>query len=147
MSAHLLITDRAFVLSLLQNGRSTDLAQLEGAAQCLLPAHLPVSEGLLEAAIEMAEDWLMPHATRLQGKVLEVTDTSGSLRAGLVSVLSSNARQWTVEELEQSFLRLVDEAAGRVVSESLQTHRPFLAHLLLLRELAHHGRVSGIQLN
>ena len=147
MSAHLLITDRTYVLSLLQNGRSTDLAQLEGAAQCLLPAHLPVSEGLLEAAIEMAEDWLMPHATRLQGKVLEVTDTSGSLRAGLVSVLSSNARQWTVEELEQSFLRLVDEAAGRVVSESLQTHRPFLAHLLLLRELAHHGRVSGIQLN
>ena len=47
MSAHLLITDRTYVLSLLQNGRSTDLAQLEGAAQCLLPAALPPPFALL----------------------------------------------------------------------------------------------------
>jgi|JI8StandDraft_1071087.scaffolds.fasta_scaffold590417_1 hypothetical protein len=147
MSAHILITDRAYVLSLSQNGRYADLARLEGAAQCLLPAHLPLSEGLLEAAIEMAEDWLMPHATGLQGEVLEVTDTSGSLQAGLESVLSSNTRQWTLEEIEQIFLRVVDWVTGGAVPASLQAHRHFVAHVLLLREMAHHGRVSGVRLN
>lgn len=144
MSAHLLITDRAHVLSMLHDGRSTELARLQHGAQALLPPHQPVSERQLEAAIEIAEDWLMPHAKRLQGKVLEVTDTSGMLHAGLESVLSSHARQWTLAEIEQTFLRLVDMATGAAVPASLQAHRSFLAHVLLLRELAHHGRVSGV---
>lgn len=147
MSAHLFITDQAYALSLVKDDRVDELARLEGGAQVLLPARQPLSERLLESAIEVAEDWLMPHAARLQGEVLEVTEASGSLQEGLEHLLSSNARQWTVEEIKQTFVRLVGWATGRGVPSKFQNHRPFLAHLILMRELAHHGRVSAVQLN
>jgi hypothetical protein len=44
-------------------------------------------------------------------------------------------------------MQLVDLATGRKGPGSLEAHRSFLEHVLLLRELAHHGRVSRVHLN
>jgi hypothetical protein len=147
MSAYLLITEQAYVLSTIQDGRHIELARLQDGANGLLPADQPLSESRLEAAIQIAEDWLMPYAPSLQGQVLEVTDASGSLQSGLEVVLSSSARQWTVEELERTFTQLVDLATGRGGPGRLEAHRSFLGQVLLLRELAHHCRVSRVHLN
>lgn len=146
MSAHLLIAGDAYALSVVKEGSRIEVARLEGGARRLLPDGQSVGEASLEAAIQVAEDWLMPHAARLQGQALEVTDATGGLADGLSGVLDSNARAWRVDALEEMFLQLVGIATGAVVDMRLAAHRSFLAHVLLLRELAHHGQVSEIRI-
>ena len=146
MTVRLLILDDAYVLSQERDGYWIELSRLPGSAQALLPGTRALDEGQLESAIAVAEDWLMPYAAALQGDLLEVSDATGRLQPGLAAVLKSAERSWTVEALERDFLQVVDLATGRVATPHLEAHRDVVADLLLLRELAHHGRVSGVRL-
>jgi hypothetical protein len=147
MAARLVITGTAYVLQDdARDGAWTEIATLAGGAGGLLREGQPVDEMRLEGAIERAEDWLMPHAARLAGQVLEIQDATGRLRPGLGAVLSETSHAWSVEAFEALFLRLVDLATGRHPPAALQGRQPFVADVLLLRELAHHGKLAQLRL-
>lgn len=146
MGFRLLITDSAYVLSQVRDGQWVELSRLPDGARALLPGARALDEGQLEAAIQVAEDWLAPHVAGLQGEVLEVSDVTGRLLSGLAAFVASTERSWRIEAIERAFLQVVDLATGRVAPPRLQTYRSFVADLLLLRELAHHGRVSSVRL-
>ena len=146
MASRLLITDSAYVLSHEKDGRWVELSRLLGGAQALLPGVRRLDEGQLEAAIQVAEYWLVPLAAGLRDEVLEVSDVNGRLQSGLAAVVASTQVIWKIAALEDAFLQVVDLATGRVAPPHLQAHRSFVADFLLLRELAHHGRVISIRL-
>jgi hypothetical protein len=105
-----------------------------------------VDEGALERAIEVAEDWLMPHAARLRGETLEVSDPTGRLKAALKTRLSIVPDAWSIAEIEALFLRLVDLATGRMPPQDALEWPLFMADVTMLRELAHHGQVRGLRI-
>ncbi|MBL0422501.1 hypothetical protein JI739_19300 [Ramlibacter sp. AW1] len=142
----MIISEATYVLQQESEAGWNDRAVLNGGASALLPAMRPLDEASLEMAIEVAENWLMPHARHLRGDVLEVSDTTGRLTSGLMDVMSESATSWSVADLEQLFLRMVDLATGRIASPALEGRRAFAADLLILRELAHHGDVGEIRL-
>jgi len=146
MTARLVISEDTYVLQQASNAGWNELAVLPGGASALLPAARPLDEARLEMAIEIAENWLMPHAGRLRGQVLEVSDATGRLKSGMGSVLSARTLSWSVADLEELFLRLVDMATGRLPPPALEGQQAFAADLLVLRELAHHGGVREIRL-
>lgn len=113
------------------------LAHLGGGAAALLAGAGPrVREADLEAAIERAEDWLMPSSRSWQGMEIWVRDDAGRLRAGM-----GGAQSLTSDEVERAFSCAVDDATrGRAISAD------FVADLLLLRELVHHGKVTRVHL-
>ncbi len=134
------------MLSLIRGGVWVEVSLLHGSAQGLLQGVRALDNGQLEAAIQVTEDWLAPHASALQGEVLQVSDVTGRLLSGFAAVLASTERTWSIEALERAFLHIVDLATGRVPPPHLQAHRAFVADLLLLRELVHHGRLSSVRL-
>jgi hypothetical protein len=90
----------------------------------------------IEAAIERAEDWLMPSSKSVQGFVLQVRDASGRLRRRLGA-----QPHFTPEEIERAFSAAVDDVAfGRAVD------REAVADLVMVRELVHHGALTAIVL-
>lgn len=145
MPARLIVSDVGYVLQSLQGGSWADVAELPGGAAAIVPSGRAVDERALEAAIERAEDWLMLHAPHLRGEVLEVLDRTQRLTLGMDEVLSVTSRTWSVDEVEALFLRLVDMATGRLPSPALAGRGAFVADLLMLRELAHHGRLAEIR--
>lgn len=146
MTARLVIAEGTYVLQQETDAGWNDLAVLNGGAGALLPATRHLDEAGLEIAIEVAENWLMPHARHLRGDVLEVSDTTGRLASGLTDVLSAQSTTWGIADLEQFFLRMLDLATGRVASPALEGRQAFAADLLMIRELAHHGAVREIRL-
>jgi hypothetical protein len=145
MPSRLLITEDSYSLLQEDEGTWRQLAVLAGGARTLMPGR--VDEASLEAAIQAAEDWLMPHAARLRGQDLEVIDSTGRLNDGLRELLSTSPGTWRVEDVEAWFLRLVDLTTGRWPSAAAVDRAAFVADVLLLRELAHHGRLGGIVLS
>ena len=143
--ARLVIAEDGYTLLHWQGGRWTELAALAGGASALLPTGYPMNDARLERAIELAENWLMPHAARLAGAVLEVRDATGRVTTSLSELLSVTTRAWSLDEVEAMFLRLVELAGGRA-SQVLNGRQAFVADVLLLRELIHHGRLRRIQL-
>lgn len=146
MTARLVIAQNLYVLQHAGDVSWADLAVLPGGASALLSTMRPVDEAGLELAIEVAENWLMPNTSRLRGQVLEVSDATGRLKSGMEDVLSVRSSSWSVADLEQIFLRLVDKATGRLPCPALESRQAFAADLLVLRELAHHGAVREIRL-
>lgn len=146
MAARLVINEGRYALLADEQGHWREIAVLHGGASALLPPTRLVDEGRLEAAIEKAEDWLMPHAPRLRGQVLEVIDATGRLASGLDAVLPVATRDWTVDDVEAFFLRLTDAATGRRPSSALDGRQLFIADIVLLRELAHHGQLLTIHM-
>lgn len=113
------------------------VARLDGGAAALLPdAGTPLRELDLEAAIERAEDWLMPFSKPLEALELQVDDATGRVRRSL-----GGQARYTVDEVEQAFSRTHD-----AVVRSRVVDREGTADVVLLRELAHHGRLSRIVL-
>jgi hypothetical protein len=147
MGLELRIEEQAYVLSILQDSRSIELSRLAGGAQRLLPGLNTPTEAQLEAAIETAENWLMPHVSGLHGQMLDVADPTGRLTSGLLAVLGTSERSWSLAAIEQAFVKVVDLATGRHAPAALNQHRLFVADLLLVRELAHHGQVAGVSLS
>lgn len=143
MAARLVIGASAYALHEQRDGVWAEIAVLPGGAAALLPSTVDALQ--LEAAIERAEDWLMPHAARLRGEMLEVHDEIGRVAAGLNEVLGVAAPAWSVADVEMYFERIVSQATGRLPSPEIQARAPFAADLLLLRELAHHGRLAGLR--
>jgi hypothetical protein len=129
----LVLTEDACTLRL--DGR--ELALLHGGtATLLVGAGERLRELDIEAAIERSEEWLMPCSRLLQGLELVVHDATGRVR-GMLGASAS----FTLAEVEQAFTRAYDAVAhGRAVS------RGGVADVVLLRELAHHGRLSLIVL-
>src|SRR4051812_36796930 len=98
MPALLVIAATAYSLQLLHDGDWSEIAALPGGAEALVPRGTPINSRSLEVAIELAEDWLMPHAARLRDERLEVADATGRLQAGLRDVLSVNTSAWSAED-------------------------------------------------
>jgi hypothetical protein len=144
MPARLKITDTHYTLSVQNQGKWVELTTLDGGAQSIVPGHAEFSGAVLEHAIDVAEGWIMPHAKALRGEALYVDDTRADVKAGLHAVLSVDDEQFTVQAIEACFLRVVDMSTGRFVSPLLNNRQKFVAHLVLLRELAHHGGLSDV---
>lgn len=145
MNALLVIGEHSYSLFEEQGTSWIEVAVMPGGAGTLLLSD--IDELRLEAAIEKAEDWLMPHAMRLRGAALEVRDETGRLSLGLHDVLAVQSRAWSVADVEDFFTALVTLAAGRVPSPAVQARPLFMADVLLLRELAHHAQLKGVQLS
>lgn len=146
-TARLRINASAYELLQAQEGGWTQLAVLPRGASALLDTGHCVTEAGLEQAIQAAEDWLMPHAQRLRGEWLEVEDLAGRLRPGLRETLDATGSEWSVVAFEQLFLQLVDRITGRQPPGWALTRAAFIADVVLVRELAHHGQVQGIRLH
>lgn len=146
MSARFVIAENGYALLTERDGQWTEIAALPGGAKTLLPVSRPVDEGALERAIQVAEDWLMPHAARLRGETLEVGDQTGRLKAALKTRLSVAPEAWSITEIEALFLRLLDLATGRSPPQDALEWPVFVADVLMLRELAHHGQVKGLRI-
>ncbi|HEX7889281.1 MAG TPA: hypothetical protein VF522_07990 [Ramlibacter sp.] len=113
------------------------LARLDGGAAALLAgAGERLREIDIEAAIERSEEWLMPSSKRFHALELQVHDATGRLRP-----LLGEQASFTVAELELEFDRTHD-----AVVRGRAGDRAAVADVVLLRELAHHGRLSGIAL-
>ena len=111
------------------------LARLEGGPLALLAGAGERLRDLdIEAAIERAEDWLMPSSRSFHGLDLHVRDVPGRLRDGLGAHASLKP-----EEVECAFSRAFDDVA---FSRSID--RGLVADLVLLRELVHHGGLPRI---
>lgn len=128
----LTLLDDAYELSL----DAQVIARLEGGALALLAeASEHLREVDIERAIERAEDWLMPSSKSFHGLDLHVRDTSGRLRdrIGAPSMLAS--------DVEWAFSGMADDVRlHRAVG------RDFVADLVLLRELVHHGDLPRVVL-
>ena len=83
MAARLVIAESAYALLENHDGARAELASLPRGASALLDPTRPIGERQWEPAIEIAEDWLMPHAARLRGEDFEVEDATGRLTSGL----------------------------------------------------------------
>ena len=133
--------DAAFELRLDADGYALRLdgsvvAALPGGAAALLAgAPARVTAAHVEAAIERAEDWLMPGSRSWQGLPLRVRDATGRLRERL------GAATLAPQQVEEAFTRPWDEVAfERPIAAAL------VADLVLLRELVHHGAVPRVSL-
>ena len=146
MAARLTINDECYLLALQENGVWVDIARLDGAARSLIPANAVLNDAALERAIDRAEEWLMPYAKALQGKVLFIHDITGNFQAGLRNVLFVHASQFSVTDIEDGFLQVVALAARHSSFSVLLQQHSFVATLVLVRELAHHGALSRLML-
>ena len=127
------VNPQEYVLSL--DGRV--LARMEGGASALLrPQGDRLRDVDIEAAIERAEEWLMPSSKSWQGVQMRVLDETGHLLAALGA-----GRPASPDEVERAFSDSVEDVVrGRAVDASC------LADLVLLRELVHHGAVTAVHL-
>lgn len=113
------------------------LARLEGGPMALLAgAGGRLRDVDIEMAIERAEEWLMPSSKSFQKLELQVRYTTGRLRdrIGGPALLAP-------EEVERAFSGMVDD-----VRFNRTLGRGFVADLVLLRELVHHGGLSRVVL-
>jgi hypothetical protein len=145
MSARFVIAENGYALLMERDGQWIEIAALPGGARALLPASRPVDEGALERAIEIAEDWLMPHAARLRGETLEVSDPTRRLNAALKARRPIVPDAWSTMEIEALFLQLVELATGLFPPQDALEWPVFVADVTMLRELAHHGQVKRLQ--
>lgn len=129
----LMIEPQAYELRL----DETLLTRLAGGAAALLAGAVSHLRELdIEAAIERAEDWLMPFSKLFEGLALQVCDRTGRLRDRF-----ADHQHCSIEQVEQVFSDAHhDVVHGRVKG------RDAVADIVLLRELAHHFRLSGITL-
>lgn len=146
MAARLVIEPDAYRLEHKRGDEWVELAVLQGGDIALLPAGAGLGEAQLERAIEIAEDWLMPHARGMAGEELEVLDAVNRLKTGLAQVDPVVRDPWTVDAIESLFLALVDGVLRMQQGPAGTDLRVVLADVLLLRELAHHGQLRGISL-
>jgi hypothetical protein len=113
------------------------LAHLDGGPLALLArAGQRLRDADIEAAIERSEDWLMPYSKSFQGLEMHVTETAGRLRHRLGAQAS-----FTPEEIERAFSLAFDDVAF-----ARPVNRDFVADIVLLRELVHHGALSRVVL-
>lgn len=87
----------------------------------------------------------MPHAARLRGETLEVSDPTGRLNAALKARRPIVPDACSTMEIEALFLQLVELATGRLPPQDALEWPVFVADVTMLRELAHHGQVKGLQ--
>lgn len=123
-----------------------ELAVLAGGANALLKPGRPIDQRALEAAIDHAEDWLMPQMTQISGAHLDVIDATGRLESGLQEVLATDSRQWDTGQLEALFLEIDFMSARPHLMARLDGRAHFVADMVLLRELAHHAKLQGVRL-
>ena len=145
MHARLTVSNDAYTLSLApEGGALAERTRLPAGSEALIPARrFPhgVTEAAFELAIEHAENWLMPHARSLNDADLEVRDETGRISTGLAALQLQSSGGWTLEAFEQLFLDLVDR------TKRASADVAFVADIVLIRELAHHGRVRSVSLN
>lgn len=112
------------------------LARLEGGSRSLLAgAGDRLKEYDIEAAIERAEDWLMPSSKSFQGLELQVRDVSGRVYGGL------GERSVSAAGMEEAFT-----GVHAAVAHDRSISPEWVADAVLLRELAHHAKISRIVL-
>ncbi|NYT84788.1 hypothetical protein [Pollutimonas harenae] len=108
-----------------------------GAASLLAGGGLPLREIDIETAIERAEDWLMPFSKLFEGLQLKVRDGTDRLRSHF-----GDLENYSVEQVEQAFTNAHYDVVHMRANDS-----DSVADIVLLRELAHHGKLSGVVLD
>ncbi len=146
MGLTLKIEKQDYVLLCEQNGNFVELARLLNGAQRLLPGTVTPTEAELEAAIEKAENWLMPFVSGQKGQELEVIDMKNQFSTDLLAFAANEKCIWSLAQVERIFLKLLDVITGRYASTTSSEHRRFMADWLLVRELAHHGQFGVVRL-
>lgn len=112
------------------------LALLEqGASALLAGASQPLRELDIEIAIERAEEWLMPVSKSMTGRQLEVDDHGSTLRGYLDA-----AAVYSPQDVEQVFSSVHDAVVRRALRNPATA-----VDVVLLRELVHHGRLTGVR--
>ena len=116
--------------------------------------HEPPRAEELEAAIDIIEEFIMPVVRELPAGGQLVSSSEAML--DVVRAIGGSAREIrhsrasgnpvSVEEVEALFNRLADVATG-MPAETLgvPVSRSFATHLLLLREVMHHGGFAGMR--
>jgi hypothetical protein len=100
--------------------------------------HEPATAAELEAAIETAEDGLMPVVRSLAGGASLVTAMPEIAKAAGSGTLDMAA-------VQTLFDRLADVASGMPAARlGIPPTREFAAALILLRELMHHGGFASV---
>lgn len=146
MGLTLKIEKQDYVLLCEQNGNFVELSRLINGAQRLLPGTVTPTEAQLEAAIETAENWLMPFVSGQKGQELEVIDMTNEFSSDLLAFAANKERVWSLAQVERIFLKLLDSITGRYASTTSSEHRRFIAEWLLVRALAHHGQFGVVRL-
>jgi hypothetical protein len=114
------------------------LARMSGGASTLLPgAPSRLREIDMEAAIERAEDWLMPFCTAPDDHQLLVLDKTGRI----FSFFDGRSRL-SPAEVEQAFTRMHDAVAHQRAAQG-----DVMADVVLLREFVHHARLAQVELH
>lgn len=147
MAARLIINEKRYTLAAQREGEWVDIAMLNGGANALIADTALLADVVIEHAIDLAEEWLMPHARTLKGETLWIDDIAGHFRTGLLEILSVKASKFSVLDIEDHFLEVVALAAGRSGSLALRHRNHFVADLILVRELSHHGGLTNLQLS
>lgn len=141
MGMQLLIDVSDYVLRQSDNDGVFELARLKSGARALIADNY-VQEAHLEHAIQVAEDWLMPYTALLQGQTLDVRDVTGRLEATLSMYAAQSASYLSLAEIEQVFLTMVDRVLRHAPADVAT-----VADIILVRELAHHGQVTGVRIH
>ena len=113
------------------------IGRLDGGAGALLSGVVDHLRELdIEIAIERAEEWLMPMTSRMRAFELVVDDATGRL-----APLLGEQQDFAPSQFEDIF----NWAHGAVV-RGTAIEPGAVADVVLLRELAHHGRLARIRL-
>jgi hypothetical protein len=147
MAARLSINERRYTLAVQREGEWAGIAVLDGGANALIADTALLTDVVIERAIDLAEEWLMPHAKTLKGETLCIDDIAGHFRAGLLEILAVKASTFSVPDIEDHFLEIVALATGRSGSLAVRHKNHFVADLILVRELSHHGALTNLQLS
>jgi hypothetical protein len=145
VTLRLLIESTRYVLARYQGGSWVETAVLPaGAAALLDPGLARVREFDLEAAIEKAEDWLMPYAESSRGSELRVVDATGRLFSGWAALQGAVPDRATLDGIENAFHGVLRAVGGSGCAVTVE-QRSFFADVALIRELAHHMAVRNIE--
>lgn len=111
-----------------------------------LLAHQPPAAGELEEAIARIEDGLMPMVRQLPRGAELVTAEPAIRAVAEAAGLSGGEIRLETSTVEDLFNQLADIAWGMPAGRyGLPTDRDFVAVLLVLRELLHHGGFAAVR--
>lgn len=143
------IADDRITLEIADNltkATTLDIGSLRSILDCL--RHEPVKADEIETAIAQIEDALMPAMPALPTRRQLITSAPGIWKiAGVAGFEGSAPARLSTETVEMLFNQLVDVAYGTPAARlGIPSDRGFVANLLLLRELLHHGSFGSIMI-
>ena len=114
------------------------------AAQCF--RHAPPTAIESERAIEVVEDAIMPHTPLHDGFANLYNHDTLTLK--IAELAEATEGFLSIDQLERVFERYAAISLGRPTTQDvIPKSAAFAAHLIMLREVMHHMKFSGIHLS